>query len=134
MKDYGPDAVTPLTLRAKYIEIADGGELWIGSRKCRYQGKADIVLYGNKEDMPSHNVVGEKYLWTDKGGTLEIHGKEKKSWTKACFEHIRKIFFGLSFGGKLYEGDPHSNIQTLHARFHRNKNFYRTLVRTTSDS
>jgi len=83
IKDFGPDAVTPLTIRAKYIEIADGGELWIGSRKCRYQGKADIVLYGNKGDMPSHTVVGEKYLWTDTNGTLEIHGKEKKSWTKA---------------------------------------------------
>ena len=82
-KDYGDDAVTPLTLRAKSIKIQNGGELWIGSRQCRYQGKADIVLYGNKEDMPSHSVVGEKYLWTKADGTLEIHGKEKKSWTKA---------------------------------------------------
>ena len=27
--------------------------------------------------------IGEKYLHTDKDGTLEIHGKWKKSWTKA---------------------------------------------------
>jgi len=62
----------------------EGGELWIGSRQCRYQGKADIVLYGNKEDMvATSGLTGEKFLHTGKKGTLEIHGKWKKSWTKA---------------------------------------------------
>ena len=61
--------------------------MWIGSRQCRYQGKADIVLYGNSGDMEDHPLAGEKYLWTKQDGTLEIHGKEKKSWTKAWFEH-----------------------------------------------
>ena len=38
----------PLTLRAKSVEVADHGELWIGSRSCRYLGKADIVLYDSQ--------------------------------------------------------------------------------------
>ena len=93
LKDFGPDAETPITIRAKYIEIAAGGELWIGSRQCRYQGKADIVLYGNKEDMTAtKDHIGEKYLHTDTGGTLEIHGKWKKSWTKAWFESIHRLY------------------------------------------
>ena len=48
-KDFGPEAVDPIVLRAKSIEIDTDGELWIGSRACRYQGRADIVLYGNEE-------------------------------------------------------------------------------------
>ena len=70
-----------ITLRAKSIKIHDRGELWVGSRDCRYQGKADIVLYGNKEDMNEHSMVGTKYLWCGPDCVLELHGKEKKSWT-----------------------------------------------------
>ena len=57
-KDLGAGSA-PITLRAKSIEI-NGGELWIGSRSCRYQGNADIVLYGNEGDMPEHGLVGQK--------------------------------------------------------------------------
>ena len=88
-KDYGADTQTRLTLRAKSIEIKDGGEMWIGSRTCRYQGLADVVLYGNRSDMDNHDMVGRKYLWTGSGGTLEMHGKDKKSWTKLN-EHLFK--------------------------------------------
>ena len=55
--------------------------MWIGSRSCRYQGNADIVLYGNREDMIEDSQVGTKYLWVAHGGVLEMHGKEKHSWT-----------------------------------------------------
>ena len=47
-KDFGSDSSEILTLRAKNIQIRDYGELWVGSRACRYQGRADIVLYGNE--------------------------------------------------------------------------------------
>ena len=63
--------------------------MWIGSRTCRYQGLADVVLYGNRADMDNHDMVGRKYLWTGSGGTLEMHGKDKKSWTKLN-EHLFK--------------------------------------------
>ena len=66
-----------------------GGELWIGSRSCRYQGEAHIVLYGNREDMQEHDMVGTKYLWVADNGVLELHGKEKVSWTHLD-EHLFK--------------------------------------------
>ena len=69
--------------------MIDDGELWIGSRSCRYEGLADIVLYGNREDMTENHHVGTKYLWVASDGVLELHGKEKHSWTHLN-EHIFK--------------------------------------------
>ena len=80
-KDLGAGSTDTITLRAKSIEI-NGGELWIGSRSCRYQGKADIVLYGNEGDHPWNSVAGNKYIWLTTDGVMEIHGKEKLSWTQ----------------------------------------------------
>ena len=78
----------PLTLRAKSVEVTDHGELWIGSRSCRYLGKADIVLYGNEGDMAESDArPGSKYLWANTNGVLEMHGKEKLPWTQLD-EHI----------------------------------------------
>ena len=76
--------------------------MWIGSRQCRYQGKADIVLYGNSGDMEDNKLAGEKYLWTKQDGTLEIHGKEKKSWTKAWFEHSEFPSIGQVSDSRLF--------------------------------
>ena len=45
-KDLG-EGSDVIKLRAKSIKIGDG-EMWIGSRSCRYQGNADVVLYGNR--------------------------------------------------------------------------------------
>ena len=45
-KDLGKGSEV-IKLRAKSIKIGDG-EMWIGSRSCRYQGNADVVLYGNR--------------------------------------------------------------------------------------
>ena len=88
-KDLGGDGREAIVLRALAIKVASDGELWIGSRSCRYQGKADIVLYGNLEDMEEHHQVGTKYLWLASGGTVELHGREKTSWTHLS-EHIFK--------------------------------------------
>ena len=45
-KDWKDDPSQLIKLRATDIRVAWGGELWIGSRKCRYESKADISLYG----------------------------------------------------------------------------------------
>ena len=58
-------------MRAFDIEIKNGGELWIGSRNCRYHGKADISLHGKETDYSKKKNdgkleaahVGMKYLW-----------------------------------------------------------------------
>ena len=70
-----------------FVQIRDDGELWIGSRACRYLGLADIALYGNPEDHTAHSVAGHKYLHVAQGGTLEMHGAEKRPWT-TLDEHI----------------------------------------------
>ena len=51
------------------------------------RGLADIVLFGNFDDMENNHHVGTKYLWASAGGVLELHGKVKKSWTRLN-EHI----------------------------------------------
>ena len=63
------------------IQVWQDGELWIGSRNCRYQGEADISLYGNRDAHDRNGIVGYKWLWAAGNGTVEIHGKEKKPWT-----------------------------------------------------
>ena len=45
------------------------------------------MLYGNVEDMEESHHVGTKYLWVANNGVLEMHGKEKVSWTHLN-EHI----------------------------------------------
>ena len=47
-KDFGEDASSPVTLRAMAINVKDGGELWIGSRSCRYKGKARVPNQAKK--------------------------------------------------------------------------------------
>ena len=80
-RDLGEETTNVIKLRAKSIKIEDGGEMWIGSRSCRYQGNADVVLYGNKEDMTEDVLAGTKYLWCSNDCVLEMHGKVKTSWT-----------------------------------------------------
>ena len=46
-KDLGEGSEV-IKLRAKSIKIDNHGEMWIGSRSCRYHGNADVVLYGNR--------------------------------------------------------------------------------------
>ena len=75
------DSASLIKIRAKSIKVEKGGQMWVGSRSCRYQGKLDIALYGNREDMPEDKYVGTKWLWAYQGGTLEIHGKEKLGWS-----------------------------------------------------
>ena len=79
-RDFGEDSEV-IKLRAKSIKIHNNGEMWIGSRTCRYQGNADVILYGNREDMVEDVTAGTKYLWCSNDCVLEMHGKDKKSWT-----------------------------------------------------
>ena len=91
-KDHGPDAVKDgdghIKLRAVNIKISAEGQLWIGSRNCRYQGYADISLYGDRDAHEPDEHTGYKYLWASGKSVLELHGKEKKSWTLLDGGHI----------------------------------------------
>ena len=119
-KDFGEKSDEILTLRAKNIKLRDGGELWIGSRKHRYQGKADIVLYGDLTDHEEDNVVGHKFLHVSNQGVLEMHGKEKLHWT-TLEDHVFKdnvpleqLYFFQTAGIKLPDASPLGNRLVFH--------------------
>ena len=59
-------------------------------RSCRYQGNADIVLYGNQGDHQEDNVAGYKYIHVAQGGVLEMHGKEKRPFSTLQVSFSRK--------------------------------------------
>lgn len=62
--------------------IADGGEFHIGSETCRYEGKVTIILRGKSTDSDNDPIFGRKYIGVTSGGTLELHGQNKLSWTQ----------------------------------------------------
>ena len=63
-----------------YVKIESGGSLEIGSEDCPFEGQAEIILTGRRGSYQS--VDGEKYISVHSGGSLEIHGQPKISWTK----------------------------------------------------
>uniref|UniRef100_A0A8B9ZLB7 hyaluronoglucosaminidase n=1 Tax=Anas platyrhynchos TaxID=8839 RepID=A0A8B9ZLB7_ANAPL len=95
------DDVQPIILRTRHILIENGGELHIGSEMCPYQGNVVISLYGRADDGSQPNpYFGRKYIGVSKGGTLEIHGKKKLSWT-----FLNKTLHpgGMEEGGYYFE-------------------------------
>ncbi|CBY20187.1 unnamed protein product [Oikopleura dioica] len=87
-KDLGEGAES-ITFRALALKAEGGGEIWAGSRNCRYQGRLDITLYGDEDAMEQD--MGVKYLHADEGGVIELHGKEKHHWT-----HLENHLFANS--------------------------------------
>ncbi|CAM9209059.1 unnamed protein product, partial [Lampetra planeri] len=76
------DTNRPILLRTKHILIGNQGELHIGSSECPYKGNLTISLFGRSYDSDQeHSYFGRKFLGVGTGGTLEIHGRRKLSWT-----------------------------------------------------
>nr|XP_046191223.1 cell migration-inducing and hyaluronan-binding protein [Oncorhynchus gorbuscha] len=76
------DSYHPILLRTKHILIGNRGQLHIGSPACPYKGNLTISLFGRSDDTDTeHSYFGRKYIGVGTGGTLEIHGKKKLSWT-----------------------------------------------------
>ncbi|XP_072373475.1 cell surface hyaluronidase isoform X1 [Scyliorhinus torazame] len=75
------DGSRNISLKCGYILVKDGGALHIGAEKCRYKSRAKITLCGRSdqgEDVPG---FGRKFIGVEAGGTLELHGAPKTSWT-----------------------------------------------------
>ncbi|XP_067654446.1 inactive cell surface hyaluronidase CEMIP2-like [Haliotis asinina] len=72
--------VDNLTVCVSYILIR--GRLQIGSEDCRFTKKTHIRLTGESNSTLSVSGFGRKFIGVDAGGTIEIHGEEKPSWTK----------------------------------------------------
>lgn len=76
------DTHRPILLRIRHILIGNGGEMHVGSPDCPYKGNLTISLYGRSDDPDvEHTYFGQKYIGVGTGGTLEIHGVPKMSWT-----------------------------------------------------
>ncbi|XP_055517175.1 cell migration-inducing and hyaluronan-binding protein [Leucoraja erinacea] len=80
ISDSGKD---PIVLRTRNILIEDGGEFHVGSEDCPFQRDVTIILYGRSDEETEniHSYFGLKYIGVSRGGTLEIHGAHKLSWT-----------------------------------------------------
>uniref|UniRef100_A0A8D0NG90 hyaluronoglucosaminidase n=1 Tax=Sus scrofa TaxID=9823 RepID=A0A8D0NG90_PIG len=90
-----------IVLRTRHILIDNGGEMHVGSALCPFQGHFSIVLYGRADEGTQPNpYFGLKYIGVDKGGTLELHGQKKLSWT-----FLNKTLHpgGMEEGGYFFE-------------------------------
>jgi len=62
------------------VRIQENSSLLIGGPECRFPGQAEILLTGKQGPDTSigHFIKG---VYLEEGGTLDIHGEEKLSWT-----------------------------------------------------
>lgn len=77
------DGSKNITLRTHHILIEDGAALHIGAAKCRYRSHAAIALIGRSDNIavPETPGFGRKFIGVMGGGTLELHGTERVSWS-----------------------------------------------------
>ncbi|XP_067327539.1 cell migration-inducing and hyaluronan-binding protein [Anolis sagrei] len=95
------DDTNPIVLRTRHILIENDGAFYIGSESCPFQGNLTIILYGRADDgTPMDSYFGKKYIGVIGGGTLEIHGEKKLSWT---FLNKTLNPGGLQEGGYYFE-------------------------------
>ncbi|CAC5383977.1 TEME2 [Mytilus coruscus] len=73
------DPNTVVHLKVHWVQV--GGELHIGAEDCPFLSNTHITFLGNVEEN-NIGAGGDKALFVTTGGTLEIHGKPKLSWTK----------------------------------------------------
>ncbi|XP_007531305.1 inactive cell surface hyaluronidase CEMIP2 [Erinaceus europaeus] len=96
------DGFRNITLRTRSILIKDGGALHIGAEKCRYKSTATITLYGRSDEGEALPAFGRKFIGVEAGGSLELHGAPKRSWTLLARTLPAS---GLVFGSHIFEKD-----------------------------
>ncbi|XP_027625045.1 cell migration-inducing and hyaluronan-binding protein [Tupaia chinensis] len=95
------DHAEPIVVRTRHILIDDGGELHVGSTRCPFQGNFSIILYGRADEgIQPDPYFGLKYIGVGRGGTLELHGQKKLSWT---FLNKTLRPGGMEEGGYFFE-------------------------------
>lgn len=85
-------------MRTHHILIEEGGALHIGSPKCRYRSRATVALVGRSDSDAVSEVpaFGRKFIGVKAGGTLELHGTERVSWSLLTQSILAS---GLATGG-----------------------------------
>lgn len=74
-----------MKLIADSILIMRNGSLLVGSPdwQCIYKRDTEIVLSGNGRESPDTTFgYYTKGIYVSEGGNLDLHGREKLSWTK----------------------------------------------------
>ncbi|XP_049326162.1 cell surface hyaluronidase [Astyanax mexicanus] len=96
------DGSKNITLQTRHVLIDDGGSLHIGGPKCRYRSRATITLVGRSDDasIAEVPVFGRKFVGVRAGGTLELHGVARPSWT---FLTRTVPASGLATGGYAFQ-------------------------------
>ncbi|XP_029017539.1 cell surface hyaluronidase isoform X2 [Betta splendens] len=96
------DGSLNITVRTHHILIEGGGALHIGGPRCRYRSRATVALLGRSDAAAPAPVpgLGRKFIGVRAGGTLEMHGAERLSWTLLT----RGVpATGLAAGGHAFE-------------------------------
>ncbi|XP_067886689.1 cell surface hyaluronidase isoform X1 [Heterodontus francisci] len=75
------DGSRNISLKCGYILVKDGGALHIGAEKCLYKSRAKVTLCGRSDEGEDVPGFGKKFIGVEAGGTLELHGTQKTSWT-----------------------------------------------------
>ena len=70
-----------VNINAQYILVEGTGKFQIGMERSPYLEEAIITLNGTDLDQ-QHMHMGTKFLGAMDSGVIELHGKEKVSWTK----------------------------------------------------
>ncbi len=69
-----------VNITSNYILVEDNGRFQIGQELSPYQEEATITLNGS--NLNQFGAMGTKFLGAMDNGVIELHGKEKVSWTK----------------------------------------------------
>jgi len=79
---YQPISDAWIDMTTKAIHVLDGGHLEIGTANNPYHGECLITLIGNDPNETICPAMGVKFIGAMSGGTINMHGKAKTSWTQ----------------------------------------------------
>ncbi|XP_076070514.1 cell surface hyaluronidase CEMIP2-like isoform X1 [Mytilus galloprovincialis] len=82
-------------VKTRYIYVK--GTIEIGSEDCKFKAKTEIILKGTRNEVADKVGCGQKFICVAAGGTLELHGEDKLSWTK-----LDKTVNPLKIGDGMY--------------------------------
>ncbi|GAB5526083.1 MAG: hypothetical protein Roseis2KO_39550 [Roseivirga sp.] len=71
-----------VNISANYVLVRNSGRLQIGQELAPYTREATITLKGTNPSQMDVMHMGTKFLGAMNNGVIELHGKEKVSWTK----------------------------------------------------